>query len=277
MTSTRVHAITRALVESPQLDASAVRVIAEGGRVLLAGRVATHTQRLAAATVAAAVPGVVDVDNRVTVGELDLDAARATDDELTRAVARAIAGSTVRVGDLRFDVRQRVVTLRGRTESERDRDALRHAVEQVPGVHFIDNRLELEPAADEVDELDPAGCYDLLGTEGVGRLGIRDADGVDIFPVNYRVHGGMLYFRSGAGAKLVRITSSPDVAFEVDGHDDEWSWSVVVKGEAQRLDDDAEILASGIHAAASTHPSDKFNYVRIRPRQITGRRFRHRS
>jgi osmotically-inducible protein OsmY len=270
-----VHAITGALVESPELDSSAVHVTAEGGRVHLTGRVSTHAQRLEAATIAGGVPGVVDVANEVTVGELDLDAAHATDDELTRDVARAIAGSTVGVDDLRFEVRQRVVTLRGRTRSERDRDAVRHAIEQVPGVHFVDNRLDLDPAGEEVEELDPAGCYELLGAEGVGRLGVRDASGVDIFPVNYRVHDGRLYFRSGPGVKLVRITESPDVAFEVDGHDAEWSWSVVVRGEAQRLDDDAEIVTSGIHAAPSAHPSDKFNYVRIDPQQITGRRFRH--
>lgn len=271
-----VAAVTRALVEAPELDPSGVRVAADAGRVLLTGRVSTHTQRLAAATIASAVAGVTGVDNQVTVGELDLDAARATDDELDRAVARAIADSTVVVSSLRFDVRQRVVTLHGRVGSERERAALRHAIEQVPGVHFVDNRLDIDPQRGAgTEELDPAACFELLGAEGVGRLGIQDATGVDIFPVNYRAHEDKLYFRSGPGVKLIRITESPDVAFEVDGQDDEWTWSVVVKGRATRLDDDAEIRASGIHRAAAAHPSDKFNYVRIQPREVTGRRFRH--
>jgi osmotically-inducible protein OsmY len=272
-----VHAVTRALVESPELDPSAVRVAAAGGRVQLTGSVSTHTQRLAIATIAGEVPGVAGVDNRVTVGDLDLDAAHATDEELTGAVTRAIADSTVAVSELRFDVRQRVVTLHGRVRSERDRAALRHVIEQLPGVHFVDNRLDLDPTGADVDELDPAASFELLGMEGVGRLGIQDAGGVDIFPVNYRVHDGRVYFRSAPGVKLIRITESPDVAFEVDGYDDEWTWSVVVKGDAQRLDDDAEIIASGIQSAATAHPSDKFNYVRILPRQITGRRFRHQA
>jgi osmotically-inducible protein OsmY/nitroimidazol reductase NimA-like FMN-containing flavoprotein (pyridoxamine 5'-phosphate oxidase superfamily) len=271
-----VDATVRALVESADLDSSAVRVDADGGRVQLTGRVATHTQRLAAATVAGAVPGVIDVDNGVTVGELDLDAIHVTDEETSAAVARAIAASTVAVNHLRFEVRQRVVILHGRVGSERDRDALRHAIEQVPGVHFVDNRLDLGAAGADVEELEPAACFELLGTEGVGRLGIRDASGVDIIPVNYRVHDRLLYFRSGPGVKLIRITESPEVAFEVDGHDAEWTWSVVVKGEAQRLDDDAEIIASGIQEVAPAHPSDKFNYVRIQPGQVTGRRFRSR-
>jgi osmotically-inducible protein OsmY len=275
-----VHAVTQALVESPTLDPSGVRVAADAGRVTLTGQVTSHAQRLAAATVAATVAGVTGVDNEVSVGELDLEAAPASDAELTEGVARAIASSTVEVTGLRLAVHQHVVTLEGRVGSERDRVAVRHAVEQVPGVHVVDNRLGLDPDLDAgteagIEELDPAACFELLGTEGVGRLGIQDASGVDIFPVNYLVHDGLVYFRSGPGMKMIRLTESPDVAFEADGHDDEWTWSVVVKGEALRLDDDAEILLSGIRTAATAHPSDKFNYVRIEPRQITGRRFRH--
>ncbi|MGB3909752.1 MAG: pyridoxamine 5'-phosphate oxidase family protein [Pseudolysinimonas sp.] len=272
-----VHAVTRALVESPDLDTSGVRVSAHSGRVQLTGRVSTHSQRLAAATIASAISGVGDVDNQVAVGDLDLDAAHATDDELSPAVAGAIADSTVRVSDLRVEVRQRVVTLHGRLGSERERDAVRQAIEQVPGVHFVDNRLDLDPAGADVEELDPAACFELLGAGGMGRLGIQEAGGVDIFPVNYVVHDSRVYFRSGPGVKLIRLTQAPDVAFEADGHDDDWTWSVVVKGDAQRLDDDAEIIASGIQATDTAHPGDKLTYVRIQPRQITGRRFRHRG
>jgi osmotically-inducible protein OsmY len=272
-----VHAVTRALAESPDLDSSGLRLAADAGRVQLTGRVPTHAQRLAAATIASAVPGVTGVDNQVTVSDLEIDAVHATDDEISAGVARAIAASTVAVSDLRFDVQHRVATLHGRVGSERDRSALRHAIEQVPGVHFVDNRLDLDPEGADVEELDPDACFELLGAEGVGRLGIRDVNGVDIFPVNFVVHDRLLYFRSGPGVKMFRLTESPEVAFEVDGHDAEWTWSVVVKGEAQRLDDDAEIIASGIQEVAPEHPSDKFNYVRIQPRQITGRRFRHRT
>jgi osmotically-inducible protein OsmY/nitroimidazol reductase NimA-like FMN-containing flavoprotein (pyridoxamine 5'-phosphate oxidase superfamily) len=272
-----VHVVTRALVEAPELDPSGVRVAAGGGRVRLTGRVSTHTQRLAVATIVSGVPGVTGVDNQVTVGELDLDAAHATDEELTAAVARAIADSTVAVNELRFEVRQRVVALHGRVGSERDRAALRHAIEQVPGVHFVDNRLDLDPGDVDLKELDPAACFELLGVEGIGRLGIQEASGVDIFPVNYRVHDGKVYFRSGPGVKVIRITESPEVAFEVDGYDEEWTWSVVVKGHAQRLDDPAEISASGISEVETAHRGEKLNYLRVQPRQITGRRFRHRG
>ena len=272
-----VHAVSRALVTSTEVDHSAVRVAAESGRVRLTGRVATHAQRLAAANLVARVPGVEKVDNGLTVGDIDVDVVTRSDAEIAEAVRRAILHSTIAVADPEFDVRSRVVTVAGRVRTARDRNALRHLLQEVPGVHFVENHVVVEDEADDTDaaeELDPSACFRLLGVEGVGRLAVQESTGVDIFPVNYRVHDGRLYFRSGPGVKMIRLTRSPDVAFEVDGYDRVWSWSVVAKGTATRLDDD-EILAAGIAETATAHPGEKFNYVRITPRQISGRRFRH--
>jgi osmotically-inducible protein OsmY/nitroimidazol reductase NimA-like FMN-containing flavoprotein (pyridoxamine 5'-phosphate oxidase superfamily) len=271
-----VHEVSRALVTSAEVDHTAVRVAAHDGRVKLAGRVATHAQRLAAANVAAATPGVTKVDNALTVGDLDLDVVARPDDEIAEAVGAAITRSTLAVSDLRFGVRSHVVTVEGRVATPRDRTALRHAIQEVPGVHFVENHVTVdEPAGGVAEELEPAACLRLLATEHLGRLAMQEATGVDIFPVNYLVHDGKIYFRSAPGAKMIRLTQAPDVAFEVDGHDRVWTWSVVVKGTARRLDDDAEIIAAGIEQAPTALPGEKFNYVRISPRQISGRRFRH--
>lgn len=272
-----VHAISRAFVESAQVDHSALRVAVENGRAKLTGRVATHAQRLAAANLVARVPGVSGVDNRLTVRDVDLDVVTRTDAEISEAVSGAIVSSTIPVADLRFEVRHRVVTVEGRVRSERDRASLRHAIQEVPGVHFVESRIEVAPdaAGFDAEELDPAACFRLLATEKVGRLAVQEGAGVDVFPVNYLVHDGRIYFRSGPGVKLVRLTAAPDVAFEVDGHDRVWSWSVVVKGLATRVSDDDEIHTSGIVDAPTAHPSEKHVYVRITPRQVTGRRFRH--
>lgn len=272
-----VHAISRAFVGSTELDHSALRIAVENGRARLSGRVATHAQRLAAANLAARVPGITAVDNGLTVRDLDLDVVTRTDAEISEAVAEAIVSSTVPVSDLRVDVTHRVVTVAGRVPSERDRAALRHAIQEVAGVHFVESRVELEPDAADTDgdELDPAACFRLLSTHGVGRLAVQEGSGVDVFPVNYLVHDGKIYFRSGPGVKLARVTAAPDVAFEADGYDHVWSWSVVVKGHAARVDDADEIRASRIAEARTAHPSDKQVYLRITPRQITGRRFRH--
>ena len=271
-----VHAVSRALVLSADVDPSAIRVAADAGRVRLSGRVATHAQRLAAVNLAARTPGVTKVDNGLTVGDLDLDVVTRTDAEISEAVGRAILLSTLAVSDLRYRVVSRVVSVEGRVRTARERAALRHAIQEVPGVHFVENHVAVDEATPDVaEELDPAACLRLLATERVGRLAVQEATGVDIFPVNYLVHDGRIYFRSAPGVKMIRITRAPDVAFEVDGHDRAWTWSVVVKGIARRLDDDAEIIAAGIEDAPTALAGEKFNYVRIAPRQISGRRFRH--
>ena len=124
------------------------------------------------------------------------------------------------------------------------------------------------------EELDPSECFRLLRRGVMGRLAVRDETGVDVFPVNYLVHENAVYFRSAPGSKLQRLTASPQVGFEVDGRRGSEVWSVVVRGVARRLDSDEEILASGISEEPTALGGEKFNYVRIRPEQITGRRFR---
>jgi len=272
-----VHAVSRALVKSADVDHSAVRVAADSGHVKLTGRVSTHAQRLAAANVAASTDGVTEVANRLTVHDLDLDVADRTDEQISAAVGRAILDSTVKVSDLHVAVDSRVVAVGGRVRTERERAALRHAIQDVPGVHFVENRVTVAEHGDPdaAEELDPAACFRLLDTERVGRLAVQEATGVDIFPVNYLVHDGKVYFRSAPGVKMIRLTQAPDVAFEVDGHDRVWTWSVVIKGTARRLDDDDEIVATGIEEAPTALLGEKLNYVRITPRQISGRRFRH--
>lgn len=270
-----VHEVTQALVHTSAVDHTRVRVAASDGAVTLDGSVATHAQRLAVATVVAGIAGVSRVTNRLVVDELATDATRAADDELARAVERAITASTVTVDDPAIEVRQRVVTVRGRVASVRDRAALRHALQEVPGIHFVDLAVGVGdgPAPGELEELTPAECLALLADDDFGRLAVRVADGVDIFPVNYVLHDDEVYFRSGPGTKLIRLTAAPDVAFEVDGRDGDRAWSVVVKGTAERLDDDERIVASGLITATASHPTEKLNYVRIHAREVTGRRF----
>jgi len=117
-------------------------------------------------------------------------------------------------------------------------------------------------------------CWELLRGESLGRLAVVAADGVDVFPVNYLVDRGTILFRTAPGTKLADLADEPIVAFEVDGADDRHRWSVVVRGVARRLDADDEIEGSGVLALATLTPTPKFNYVRITPRVVSGRRFR---
>ena len=132
----------------------------------------------------------------------------------------------------------------------------------------------------EVDVLDETTCWSLLTSTDLGRLAITTADGPDIFPVNFLVKDQAVFFSSAPGSKLVELTANPLVAFEADGIQDRKRWSVVLRGSATRLSFDADITVSGVLELATMTPSDKWNYVRISPTRVTGRRFaalRHHS
>jgi uncharacterized protein len=124
-----------------------------------------------------------------------------------------------------------------------------------------------------VRTLDLDECWRQLETYDVGRFAVQKGSGVDVFPVNYLVHDKAVYFRSAPGSKLIDLTRSPEVAFEIDGQLAHHMWSVIIHGVATRLGSDVEILAAGIHNLRTWYPNDKFNYVRITPSRITGRNF----
>ena len=110
-----------------------------------------------------------------------------------------------------------------------------------------------------------------LATVSVGRIAIATDDGIDIFPVNFTTHERHIYFRSAPGSKLIELTERPDVTFEADGSGRARRWSVVIKGAAERLNDDDEIVRSGVAALETVSPSVKNNFVRITPRLVSGR------
>jgi hypothetical protein len=125
-----------------------------------------------------------------------------------------------------------------------------------------------------VEELSLAECWRLLHEGSLGRLAVDGIDGrPNIYPVNFLAHYGRLYFRSAPGGKLRSIAEHPGVAFELDGTDSRFHWSVVVRGDAERMSTDAEIEESGILHLVSTNPTPKHDFVRLTPVEVTGRRF----
>jgi len=125
-----------------------------------------------------------------------------------------------------------------------------------------------------LDQMSDEQCWDALRSASIGRLAVRAADGVDVFPVNFTVHEHAIYIRSAPGSKLVDLTSASTVAFEVDGsRGRDHYWSVVIRGTAERLSDDGEIERSGILQLTTVTPTETWNFVRITPTSISGRRF----
>ena len=122
--------------------------------------------------------------------------------------------------------------------------------------------------------LDTDTCWDLLAEAEIGRVVFTDDDDIEVFPVNFSIGGRSILFRSAPGSKLKLVAGQPRVAFEVDHHDDDIAWSVILWGTAERLEFDDEIEHSGVLGLVSWTPDEKFNYVRITPDRVSGRRFR---
>lgn len=129
-----------------------------------------------------------------------------------------------------------------------------------------------------VEKIGTAMCWRLVEANSLGRLAIQNVDGhPDVFPLDYLVHEGNLFMRSAPGTKLRSIVAHPEVALEVDGVEDAFHWSVVIRGTATRMNTDAAIEASGILGLVSSTPTAKHNYVRLVPETVTGRRFAARG
>ena len=122
-------------------------------------------------------------------------------------------------------------------------------------------------------ELDAAGCWQLLRRTSLGRIAVSAAGTVDIFPINYAVDGETIVFRTAPGTKLLELAINDRVAFEIDGHDDLMAWSIVIKGIAERMERQSEMDAAEGLGLTPWIPTLKYRWVRIRPTDVTGRRF----
>ena len=124
-----------------------------------------------------------------------------------------------------------------------------------------------------VQELTVDACWELLALEEVGRLAYRLVDEVHIVPINYAVDGRALLFRTASGNKLLAAALHSEVAFEIDWHDEQVAWSVVVRGRLRRVAEDEAHRVDGklLEPWVST---EAYDVVEIVPEAVTGRRFR---
>jgi len=132
------------------------------------------------------------------------------------------------------------------------------------------------PVAEGIERLDEQRCWSLLEESEIGRLAVRVGDGVDVFPVNFACIDHRIVLRTTHGAKLNALTVHPDVAFEIDGDDAGWRWSVVLKGRARTPELTTELQQLHEQRLFSYSPQTKSAYVVIDPVSVTGRRFLQR-
>lgn len=133
----------------------------------------------------------------------------------------------------------------------------------------------------EVDAFDAAvltddECWGLLAGAEVCRLAVVVAGRPEIYPVNTVVDDRRLVFRTEAGTKLASLTVSPHVALEADGVDAATGevWSVVVTGDAARLERFDDIYAADALPLYPWQPGPKTYAVSVTPTTVSGRRFR---
>jgi len=134
---------------------------------------------------------------------------------------------------------------------------------------IVDEGLEL---------LDEDTARELLRMGEVGRVGITIGALPAIFPVNYRVIGGAIVFRTSPGSKMSAAAAGAVVAFEVDDYQvsDRRGWSVLAVGPAEVVHDlgvTGQVVDAGLEPwAGGDH---RTTIVRITPTFISGRRIIH--
>ena len=122
-----------------------------------------------------------------------------------------------------------------------------------------------------LEVLDRADCIRLLGSVSLGRIGITAGALPTILPINFRVDGDRILFRTGVGTKLDAATRGAVVAFEADDFDPMYhsGWSVVVTGVARAVDDPDD---RALHTTPRWAPGHDERLVEVSIDQVSGRR-----
>ncbi|NUP59289.1 MAG: pyridoxamine 5'-phosphate oxidase family protein [Pseudarthrobacter sp.] len=127
-----------------------------------------------------------------------------------------------------------------------------------------------------IEKLSFDDCWELLDGDTLGRLAIVVDGHPEIVPVNYVVHLRSIVFRTAPGTKFWGAKMERPAALEIDGYHPltELAWSVVVRGDTEILEDQADRDAVDGLGLEPWQPGEKANYVRLNARALTGRRFK---
>jgi len=124
--------------------------------------------------------------------------------------------------------------------------------------------------------IDEDECFALLGTTTVGRVGFVNDGRIEIIPVNYRMHGRDVVLRTREDGILAGLPDEPDVAFEVDHHDDlsGTAWNVLLSGTVEQMTADQ---VDDLPAAERVLPwagGERTLWLRYVAARVSGRRVR---
>lgn len=131
--------------------------------------------------------------------------------------------------------------------------------------------------APTLDILDRAECLRLVHTGGIGRAVFLDAERMMALPVNFRMWGEDVVFRTGEGVIAEAVRADRPMSLEVDHLDEALveGWSVLLSGHAAVMDDPGELARVEELHIEPWAGGDRHLVVRFTPDTITGRRIRH--
>jgi transcriptional regulator with XRE-family HTH domain len=117
-------------------------------------------------------------------------------------------------------------------------------------------------------------CRALIAPGGVGRvLFVEAGRGPVAVPVNYRMDGDHVVFRTGDGTRLADSLQQAGVSFDIDQFDEALAegWSVLLTGTASVITEPDELHRVSSLGIVPWAGGDRHMYVRLRVREITGR------
>jgi nitroimidazol reductase NimA-like FMN-containing flavoprotein (pyridoxamine 5'-phosphate oxidase superfamily) len=122
-----------------------------------------------------------------------------------------------------------------------------------------------------LEVLDRDECLRLLRTASLGRIGITTGALPTILPINFRVEGDRILFRTGIGTKLDAATREAVVAFEADEIDPMYhsGWSVVVTGVAREVKEPDD---QAVYTTPRWAPGQTERLVEVSIDEVSGRR-----
>jgi nitroimidazol reductase NimA-like FMN-containing flavoprotein (pyridoxamine 5'-phosphate oxidase superfamily) len=127
-----------------------------------------------------------------------------------------------------------------------------------------------------VTELSEERCWTVLDGASFGRLAMTRDGRPDVFPIDFRVDARTIIFRTAKGnTKLRDLGENAHVALEADDRTETEAVSVVVRGDATRVDDADEISRLDRLSFPTWIPTRPYVYVRIVPATLRGREFTH--
>lgn len=127
------------------------------------------------------------------------------------------------------------------------------------------------------EDLTETKCWSLLSTQQTGRLGFVKDGAVHIYPVNYLVYDGAVYFRTSEDGDIGNLMPLADCAFQADEvrAAEMAGWSVLAHGKAEIVRDDARLTELWGRAAEPPRAGgSRTTFIEIRPSKVTGRSVR---